>query len=109
MHDEFLNEKALAQKLSISISLLRKWRRTRQGPPWVKLGRVVRYSAAELVIWLNMRANHSDASDPERLIQRTKVGSKTMISGSAIEEFLNQCAATFQGSEGWHGRQGSGR
>jgi predicted DNA-binding transcriptional regulator AlpA len=63
MQDEFLNEKALAQRLSISISLLRKWRRTRQGPPWVKLGRAVRYSAAELVIWLSMRANHPDAAD----------------------------------------------
>ena len=84
MQDEFLNEKALAQRLGISISLLRKWRRTRQGPPWVKLGRAVRYSAAELVIWLNMRVTHPDAADPERPIQRTRVESRTLIGTSAL-------------------------
>ena len=37
------NEKQAAEWLGCSVGLLRKWRLFRQGPAYVKMGRLVRY------------------------------------------------------------------
>jgi len=37
-----------ARLLSVSRALLRKWRRTGDGPRWLKIGRCVRYPLAAL-------------------------------------------------------------
>jgi hypothetical protein len=44
-----LDEKAAAQILGCSASLLRKWRLFGDGPAYYKLGRLVRYSEADLI------------------------------------------------------------
>lgn len=49
-----LTEEETARYLGVSISLLRKWRRNDEGPPWTKLGRV-RY-------WLRGLDEHLEAS-----------------------------------------------
>jgi len=51
-----LNEKQVARLLNISVALLRKWRRGKDGPRWLKLGRVVRYLATDIDAWLETRA-----------------------------------------------------
>lgn len=48
-----MDEAALASKLKISKSLLRKWRRLGIGPKWLKLGgKTVRYRSSDLHEWL---------------------------------------------------------
>jgi predicted DNA-binding transcriptional regulator AlpA len=51
----FLNEKAVARQLSVSLALLRKWRLFRSGPPFVKVGRLVRYRQADVDRWIAAR------------------------------------------------------
>jgi hypothetical protein len=48
-----LNEKDAAKRLSVSVALMRRWRLFRQGPSYVKLGRLVRYSHEDLDAFLN--------------------------------------------------------
>jgi hypothetical protein len=49
---QFLSEDIVATRLDISRSLVRKWRRNRQGPPFVKFGACVRYDAGALADWI---------------------------------------------------------
>ncbi len=47
-----LNEHDVSMTLKVSIALLRKGRREGGGPPFLKLGRAVRYQALGLKTWL---------------------------------------------------------
>lgn len=49
----FLNEKELADWLGVSVSTVRNWRYTYQGPPVQKVGRSVRYDVAAVEAWLD--------------------------------------------------------
>lgn len=51
-----VDEKAVAEMLGISIPLVRKWRFFNTGgPPYVKLGRAVRYDLADVEAFLRAR------------------------------------------------------
>lgn len=50
--DAYLTEHAVAEFLGLSVALPRKWRLFRKGPPYRKLGRLVRYSRAEVNAWI---------------------------------------------------------
>lgn len=41
--------------LQVSVSTLANWRYLRTGPPYVRQGRVVRYSADALAAWFNTK------------------------------------------------------
>jgi hypothetical protein len=43
----------LARYLGVSLSCLRKWRTLRVGPPWLKLGALVRYRMADVNAYLD--------------------------------------------------------
>lgn len=45
---KLLTEGAAAKTLSCSAALLRKWRRTGEGPRYCKIGSLVRYSEADI-------------------------------------------------------------
>ncbi len=45
---ELLTDREVATVLRVSRALLRKWRVTRRGPKFVKLGTLVRYREADL-------------------------------------------------------------
>jgi len=47
-----LNEQQAAQVLGCSVALLRKWRMTKEGPSYLKIGRLVRYSEGDLEAYL---------------------------------------------------------
>jgi predicted DNA-binding transcriptional regulator AlpA len=53
-----LNEHDVSMTLKVSIALLRKWRRVGGGPPFVRLGRSVRYVKSGLKGWLQAREVH---------------------------------------------------
>jgi len=47
-----LTESQAAQLLQISIRTLQAWRLRRSGPPYVQLGRAVRYRRSDLMGWI---------------------------------------------------------
>jgi predicted DNA-binding transcriptional regulator AlpA len=54
-----LNVKQAAARAGISVSLLNKLRTYGGGPTYLKIGRVVRYDAADLDLWLDGRKRTS--------------------------------------------------
>ncbi|WP_426183520.1 helix-turn-helix transcriptional regulator [Microbacterium sp. TWP3-1-2b2] len=51
----FLTQREVADLLRLPGRTLEDWRQTQQGPPYVKLGRHVRYERAELLAWVRER------------------------------------------------------
>ena len=47
------DEREAAKMISCSVALLRKWRLFRQGPAFVKIGRLVRYRQEDLTAFLD--------------------------------------------------------
>ena len=50
--DRLLTEDAAARTLSCSVGLMRKWRLRGDGPRYCRLGRLVRYSEADLLAYI---------------------------------------------------------
>jgi predicted DNA-binding transcriptional regulator AlpA len=46
--ERLLREREAAQLLCVSVQLLRRWRASREGPPFLKIGKLVRYAASDL-------------------------------------------------------------
>jgi predicted DNA-binding transcriptional regulator AlpA len=66
-----LTEKELAQRLRASLSLLRKWRRDKKGPPYLRLGdKLIRYSAADVQAWLAGQSRSPTAKAPLSTVQK---------------------------------------
>jgi len=51
----FIDEKQLCAELGISPVTATKWRATAAGPPFIKVGRLVRYRRADVEAWLRSR------------------------------------------------------
>ena len=47
----FLTQAEVAQLLGVPARTLEGWRLTRSGPPWLKLGRHVRYDRDDVLAW----------------------------------------------------------
>lgn len=75
-----MDEKRAARALSISMALLRKWRREGGGPAWVKLGRCVRYDLQEIKRYIEQ-----NSSDGGFLSQKGKRGKHGKGCGLKIE------------------------
>jgi len=52
---KFLDEKQLCAELGISPVTTTKWRRKGEGPPFIRIGRLIRYSRAAVDEWLAAR------------------------------------------------------
>jgi predicted DNA-binding transcriptional regulator AlpA len=52
----FITEKSAAQILSLSHRTLQSWRQIGKGPPFVKLGRSIRYERTAVIGWINALA-----------------------------------------------------
>lgn len=56
----FLTEKQVADLICQSVRTLQKWRVTGQGPAFYKFGQSVRYSLADVQVWIaHRRVRHS--------------------------------------------------
>jgi hypothetical protein len=51
--ERLLTPAEAAEILRVAESTLRGWRTRGTGPPWLKIGRSVRYSRSGLVEWMN--------------------------------------------------------
>ena len=47
-----MTERELALKLNVKHTTLQQWRHNGKGPPYIKMGRTVRYDAYEVQNWL---------------------------------------------------------
>lgn len=68
MPDRYLEPKELADELKIPASNLAKWRLYGGGPPFLKLGKNVRYERVDVERWLELqkRRTTSDAASLSR-------------------------------------------
>jgi predicted DNA-binding transcriptional regulator AlpA len=57
--EDLIDTPALAQRLGIDESTANKWRLTGEGPPFVKLGRSVRYRLCDVSAWVASRVVRS--------------------------------------------------
>ena len=48
-----VTEKQASERMNVSVALLRKWRRVGGGPPYCKLGSLVRYSEGDLMAFID--------------------------------------------------------
>jgi hypothetical protein len=62
--DQLFDEREAAKILSCSVAVLRKWRLLGKGPAFCKVGRLVRYSEADLAAFLD--ANRVDPTGGAR-------------------------------------------
>ena len=58
---EVITEKEVSKLLSISLQSLRNWRCQRKGPPYIKIGRSVRYPIEDLRKYLESRKIEPEA------------------------------------------------
>jgi excisionase family DNA binding protein len=59
---EYLDEKRLCALLGISSVTTTKWRAKAKGPPFIKVGRLVRYRRSDVEAWLSANTIGSLAS-----------------------------------------------
>lgn len=52
---EFLDEKGLCALLAISFVTATRWRAKAKGPPFIKVGRLVRYRRSDVETWPRSR------------------------------------------------------
>jgi excisionase family DNA binding protein len=51
----YLSDSEVAERLRLSRQAIQKWRQKHVGPPYIKLGKTVRYDAEELEAWIQSR------------------------------------------------------
>lgn len=59
--ENMIETEALAERLGISPHTLIQWRFKGIGPPYVKLGKLVRYHVASVDKWIEEQERHSTA------------------------------------------------
>lgn len=59
--DRLLTSTEVAEFLDVPVNSLKMWRYRRTGPPWLKVGRHVRYRRGDLERWLDGRACYWDS------------------------------------------------
>lgn len=57
-----LNEREVAQMLSVSVATVRRWRLLRQGPRFLKVSASVRYRPEDVDGWLDSRPSGGSGS-----------------------------------------------
>ena len=64
----FLTESDVAERLRVSLALVRRWRLEKRGPTFVKVGALVRYRPEDLDSWVNTlpTSNHRHESQEAR-------------------------------------------
>jgi predicted DNA-binding transcriptional regulator AlpA len=50
---DVINERTATELIGMSVAMLHRWRAAKEGPPFFKIGRAVRYSRAKIQEWLD--------------------------------------------------------
>jgi excisionase family DNA binding protein len=62
-----LTEEDVARQLHISVASLRRWRLERRGPPFIKVGSLVRYRPEEVEAWLATLPAGGSSTNPRQV------------------------------------------
>lgn len=54
------SSKDLAERLGVSTETLRYWRERGDGPPWLRVGKLIKYSPGDVEKWLAESSDHRD-------------------------------------------------
>jgi len=54
--DVALTERDVAKILSVSVRSVQHWRTTSEGPPFMRFGRLIRYSRRALLVWMKSKS-----------------------------------------------------
>ncbi len=68
-----LTDQEAAKFLSLSASTLRKARIKVEGPPYIKMGRSVRYTMKDLEDWITKHRRHPGNSSSQKAIEEGSV------------------------------------
>jgi len=60
---ELLNQDGAARLINVKSETLAAWRHRRQGPPYVKIGDLVRYRDDQLHAWIEARTRNPEIAD----------------------------------------------
>lgn len=61
--DPLRTDKELAKQLnSVDVTTLERWRRLKEGPPFIKVGRQVRYRQSDIDRWLEARTVRTESA-----------------------------------------------
>jgi len=68
---ELLKEQQVSKRWNFSLNTLRYWRAVGEGPPFVKIGRLVRYNVAQLVDYVRRHTSEpTTRATAEEVFQR---------------------------------------
>ena len=59
MLDRLLTSEDVSEYLRVSPHTIEMWRRKKVGPPWLKIGRSIRYKFSEVHAWLERRGQET--------------------------------------------------
>ncbi len=59
IEEHLLTELELSARIRVAVATLRRWRWSGDGPPFVHVGRCVRYDPAHIRAWLDSRTRRS--------------------------------------------------
>ena len=55
----YLTPQQVADRFQVSYDVLKRWRRDGSGPPWLTLGRLVRYRLSDVDTWAAEQAQRA--------------------------------------------------
>ena len=67
---ELLNEQAVAKQLNCEVKTLQAWRCRGGGPPFIRVGRLVRYRPQSVEAWIESRSVNSTSEIARAATQR---------------------------------------
>jgi len=75
--DALVREEVAADLLNVSVRTLQSWRLRRAGPPFVQVGRAVRYRRRDLISWIEANTVGSfPKGEPTNELARDQVGAQ---------------------------------
>jgi len=60
MQNSLLTETEVSKQLHVSLACMRRWRLERRGPPFVKIGSLVRYRPQDVDAWVDAQPAGGD-------------------------------------------------
>jgi predicted DNA-binding transcriptional regulator AlpA len=60
-----LSDYEVADRASVSVATVRRWRQTGQGPRFLKIGASIRYRPEDVEVWLNSRPSGGEATSEQ--------------------------------------------
>jgi predicted DNA-binding transcriptional regulator AlpA len=60
--ESFLTDHDVSRITKLSLATVRRWRRQKKGPPYIKIGAAVRYKPESLSAWLQSRPTGGEQS-----------------------------------------------